>query len=60
VRLTVTDLSPGLPDIPGVLLPARPESVISSPNPWPFRGDPTVVRRTVEFGATQSAREGGS
>jgi MFS family permease len=49
VRLTVLDASAGLPDIPGVTLPARPATVMAAPNPEDLRGYPTVVRTSVVF-----------
>jgi hypothetical protein len=57
VRLRLTDVSPGLPDIPGFVLPRQPETVMSAPDPEPLRGYPTAVRRSFSFGLTD--RPGG-
>ena len=52
VRLTVLDKTNGLPRIPGVTLPKRPESVMPAPlsaEAEGFRGYPTFVIKSFVF-----------
>jgi hypothetical protein len=53
VRFTVIDQSNGLPRIPGITLPKRPESVMPAPLPAEaevFAGYPTFVGKSFVFG----------
>jgi hypothetical protein len=50
IRFTVVDQTNGLPRIPGVTLPKRPEAVMPAPEPEQFRGYPTFVGQTFVLG----------
>jgi hypothetical protein len=46
-RFSVLDVSPGLPDLPG--LPPRPATVMPAPFPEELSGYPTIVRKAFTF-----------
>ncbi len=47
--LTLLDLTPGFPDLPALAVPPRPPRSVSPPAPDWARGDPTLVRRTIQL-----------
>jgi hypothetical protein len=48
-QFRVLDVTPGLPEIPGVQLPEKPDWVMSAPVPDAMRGYPTGVHTLVRF-----------
>lgn len=60
VRFIVIDKTNGLPQIPGVTLPKRPEAVMPAPLPTEaemFAGYPTLVSKSFVFGKVSDPQD---